>query len=121
MGKVEETAKAVTTEKGDDNVAGEIVLGSALAMTKREPIRCFEGNAKPHEAFWKFRDALEGGEAELELYGYISEYSWFEDEVTPKMFKDELYRVGKGGAITIRMHSYGGDVSAAILEPEWGM
>jgi len=54
-------------------------------------------------------------EPELELYGYISEYSWFEDDVTPKMFKDDLYNYGKGGPITVRINSYGGDVVAASL------
>ena len=81
----------------------------------KEPIRCFEGTAKPHEPFWTFRDAIEDGEPELELYGYISEYSWFEDDITPKKFKDDLSRYGKGGPITIRMNSYGGDVIAASL------
>jgi ATP-dependent Clp protease protease subunit len=88
---------------------------------QHEPIRCFEGNAKPHKPFWKWN--IEGStpstptetEPELELYGYISEYSWFEDDITPKMFKDELNRYGKGGPITIRMNSYGGDVIAASL------
>ena len=82
---------------------------------KHEPIRCFEGSAKPHEPFWRFHDAADGGEAEMELYGYISEYSWFEDEVTPKMFKNDLYAHGKGGPITVRLNSYGGDVIAASL------
>jgi len=50
-------------------------------MPIREPMRCFEGEAKPHEPFWRFRDAVEqeGDEPEMELYGYISEYSWFDD------------------------------------------
>jgi ATP-dependent Clp protease protease subunit len=81
-----------------------------------EPIRCFEGNTKPHEPFWRLRNADEtGGEPEMELFGYISEYSWWEDDITPKMFKDDLYRLGNGGPITIRMNSYGGDVIAASL------
>jgi len=80
-------------------------------------MRCFEGEAKPHEPFWRFRDAVEqeGDEPEMELYGYISEYSWFEDDVTPKKFRDDLNRYGAGGPITIRMNSYGGDVIAASL------
>jgi ATP-dependent Clp protease protease subunit len=87
---------------------------------QHEPIRCFDGNTKPHEPFWRWSvvDEVEGStptEPELELYGYISEYSWFEDDITPKMFKDELNRYGKGGPITIRMNSYGGDVIAASL------
>ena len=55
------------------------------------------------------------GEAELELYGYISEWSWWEDDITPKMFQDDLYRYGKGGPITVRINSWGGDVVAASL------
>lgn len=85
---------------------------------KRNPIRCFEGTARPHEAFWSWRNAADGGgqaEAEMELNGYISEYSWAEDEITPKMFKDDLLRYGKGGPITIRLNSYGGDVIAASM------
>lgn len=86
------------------------------AETQREPIRCFDGNAKPHEPFWRWVDAVDdGGEPEMELYGYISEYSWFEDEITPKIFKDQLYKNGKGGPITIRMNSGGGDVTAASV------
>jgi len=87
-----------------------------------EPIRCFDGVTKPHEPFWKLLDVVtknqEGdltSEAVLELYGYISEYSWFEDDITPGLFKDDLYRLGAGGPVTIRMNSYGGDVIAASL------
>jgi len=80
-----------------------------------EPIRCFEGETKPHEPFWTVRNAVDGAEPELELYGYISEYSWFDDDVTPTLFKDALYTLGGGGPVTIRMNSYGGDVIAASL------
>lgn len=80
-----------------------------------EPIRVLEGNAKPHEAFWRILNTVEGEEPEMELYGYISEYSWFDDDVTPKMFKDDLLRIGKGGPITVRMNSWGGDVIAASM------
>ena len=86
-----------------------------LATPGHVPIRCFEGNTKPHEPFWTFRNVADGEEPEMELYGYISEYSWWEDDITPKMFKDDLYRIGTGGPITIRMNSYGGDVIAASL------
>lgn len=72
-------------------------------MTNK-PIRCFDGNAQPHEAFWRMRNAAEtGGDPEIELYGVISEYSWFDDDITPKMFKDDLYKLGNGGPITVRI------------------
>jgi ATP-dependent Clp protease protease subunit len=80
-----------------------------------EPMRCFEGNAKPHEPFWRFRNVEEGQDPEMELYGYISEFSWDQDEITPKMFRDDLMRVGNGGPIKIRLNSYGGDVIAASM------
>lgn len=82
----------------------------------KNPIRCFDGKAEPYERFWMVRDAAEtGGEPEMEFYGYISEYSWFEDDITPKKFKDDLYATGKGGPITIRINSGGGDVIAASM------
>ncbi len=91
---------------------------SPRIVSKREPIRCFEGNAKPHEPFWIWRNAVDSeaeSEPELELYGYISEFSWWEDEITPEMFRKDLYRYGNNGPITIRMNSGGGDVIAANM------
>lgn len=92
--------------------------GDRVHARHHEPIRCFEGDARPHEAFWHWRNAIEEepeSEPEMELYGYISEYSWFDDDVTPKMFRNDLANFGKGGPITIRMNSYGGDVIAASV------
>jgi len=79
------------------------------------PIRCFDGNAKPHEPFWSFVDSAqsESGLTELELSGVISEYSWLGDEITPQLFKDQLYAVGKGGPVLLKVNSPGGDVVAA--------
>jgi ATP-dependent Clp protease protease subunit len=78
------------------------------------PIRCFDGQAKPHEAFWRIRNAA-NGEPELEFYGFISEYSWLGDEITPAKFKDDLYKVGNGGPVTVRINSAGGDPIAASV------
>lgn len=47
----------------------------------------------------------------LELNGTIAEESWFEDDVTPRMFKDELY--SGDGPITVWINSPGGDCIAA--------
>lgn len=82
---------------------------------KNEPVRIIEGTAKPFERFWNLRSAedSESGEPEIEFYGPISEYSWWGDEITPNMFKDDLEKHGGGGPVTIRIHSPGGDVFAA--------
>lgn len=47
----------------------------------------------------------------LELYGTIAEESWFDDDVTPKMFRDELF--AGSGPVTIWLNSPGGDCVAA--------
>jgi ATP-dependent Clp protease protease subunit len=85
-------------------------------LKSHAPIRCFDGNGKPYEPFWGLRNAVEtGGDPELEFYGYISEYSWLGDEITPKKFKDDLYALGAGGPVTVRLNSGGGDVVAASV------
>jgi ATP-dependent protease ClpP protease subunit len=81
-----------------------------------QPIRCFEGSARPQERFWTFRDAASPAEEpELELYGVISEYSWWGDEVTPQMFRDDLQKYGRGGPVTVRINSVGGELVAASV------
>ena len=47
----------------------------------------------------------------LYLSGEISDETWFGDEVTPKLFKDEL--MAGTGDITLWINSPGGDVFAA--------
>ena len=47
----------------------------------------------------------------LELYGTIAEESWFDDDVTPLMFRDELF--AGSGPVTIWINSPGGDCVAA--------
>jgi ATP-dependent Clp protease protease subunit len=79
-----------------------------------KPIRCFEGVTQPFERFWRVVDAeeTESGEAEIEFYGYISEYSWYEDDLTPAKFREDLAKLGNK-PVTVRIHSGGGDVFAA--------
>jgi ATP-dependent Clp protease protease subunit len=84
----------------------------------KTPIRCIEGNAKPYEPFWSFKNVINGEgdeETTMELYGFISEYSWFEDDITPKMFRDDLYKFGNGRPVLIKLNSCGGDVFAASM------
>ena len=47
----------------------------------------------------------------LELYGTIAEESWFEDDITPQEFRDELF--AGSGPVTIWINSPGGDCIAA--------
>ena len=47
----------------------------------------------------------------LELYGTIAAESWFDDDVTPQMFRDELF--SDEGDVVIFLNSPGGDCIAA--------
>ena len=69
------------------------------------------------EKFWKWKnrirneDSGEVTERVLELNGVIAEESWFDDEVSPALFKQEL-NAGEGD-ITVWINSPGGDCIAA--------
>ena len=69
--------------------------------------------------FWNWKKNLirneETGEETiervLELYGTIAEESWFDDDITPAMFREELF--AGNGPVTIWISSPGGDCFAA--------
>lgn len=61
--------------------------------------------------FWNFRNSTEKS-AELLLYGVISDTSWWDDEVTPKQFAEDLKALGDIDELTVRINSPGGDVFA---------
>ena len=61
--------------------------------------------------FWNWVRDSDTGERTLVLNGTIAEESWFGDEVTPGIFRDELTK-GEGN-ITVWINSPGGDVFAA--------
>ena len=62
--------------------------------------------------FWKWIDAMpQEDERTLMLNGPIDEQSWFGDEVTPALFRDDL-NAGSGD-ITVWINSPGGDCNAA--------
>jgi ATP-dependent Clp protease protease subunit len=64
--------------------------------------------------FWQFRNTMdEATDAELLLYGPISDTTWFGDETTPKQFNSDLGSLGDVKQITVRINSPGGDVFAA--------
>ena len=71
--------------------------------------------------FWKWKNQTEPVDPEnqnaptpertLFLNGTIAEQSWFDDDVTPQIFKDEL--MSGSGDITVWINSPGGDCVAA--------
>ena len=70
---------------------------------------------KNSKKFWNWLDEMDGAEGTeervLEINGEIASESWFDDDVTPKLFKDEL--MSGNGPITIWLNSPGGDCIAA--------
>ena len=63
--------------------------------------------------FWEFRAAKKEKVGELLLYGYISNSSWWGDEVTPKQFAKDLKELGDIETLNLYINSGGGDVFAA--------
>ena len=67
--------------------------------------------------FWKWSNKVvneaepEKTERVLELNGVIAEDSWFDDDVTPAMFKEDLFN--GSGPVTVWINSPGGDCIAA--------
>ena len=64
--------------------------------------------------FWNWKNLTNEDDAierVLELNGTIAEESWFDDDVTPQMFRDELF--SGDGDVTVWINSPGGDCIAA--------
>lgn len=68
-----------------------------------------------NKKFWQWKNEAASGSGEavrvLELNGTIAEDSWFDDDITPKMFRDELF--AGTGDVVIWINSPGGDCIAA--------
>ena len=69
-------------------------------------------NRQENNIFWQIKNEAEEEEAELVLYGEIANSSWYEDDVTPKQFAEDLKALG-GKGLKLRINSPGGDVFAA--------
>ena len=75
--------------------------------------------------FWKWRNQTvtnqetkeETLERTLFLNGTIAEDSWFDDDVTPKLFKDEL--LSGSGDITVWINSPGGECNEMFRRIHW--
>ena len=78
-----------------------------------------ERRKKPMKKFWNWKSRTvtnsetqeQTQERTLFLNGTIAEESWFDDDVTPQLFKDEL--MSGSGNITVWINSPGGDCVAA--------
>lgn len=77
-------------------------------MAEKKAIRPRRAN----DHFWQVKN-LAGNDAELILYGTISDSSWYGDEITPKQFVDDIKGLGSVDTLTVRINSGGGDVFAA--------
>ena len=61
--------------------------------------------------FWNWVKNEETNETELIFNGPISQDTWYGDEITPSIFRDELAKIS--GNLTVWLNSPGGDVFAA--------
>ena len=61
--------------------------------------------------FWNWVKNEDTGETELLFHGPIAEETWYGDEITPTMFRDELAKVSRN--LTVWVNSPGGDCFAA--------
>ena len=77
-----------------------------MDKVKRSPARVRD---KTH--FWNWDSDEASGVRTLYLDGTIADESWWDDEITPRMFKDEL--MSGSGDIVVWVNSPGGDCVAA--------
>jgi ATP-dependent Clp protease protease subunit len=64
-----------------------------------------------NKKFWGMKK-IDDKTGELTLYGEISDYTWWGDEVTPKQFKEDLDALGDIDILNVYINSPGGDVFA---------
>lgn len=66
-----------------------------------------------NKKFWIWKNQIENENKVrvLSINGTIAEDSWFDDDVTPKLFKEELF--SESGDVVIWLNSPGGDCIAA--------
>ena len=112
-----ENLDRIPAEEGGDLylINGNMLpLKDAGAFANTEPTMT-ERRKMPMKKFWKWKNQAqtETAPAERTLYlnGTIAEESWFDDDVTPQLFKEEL--MSGDGNITVWINSPGGDCVAA--------
>ena len=77
-----------------------------MDKVKRSPVR-----ARDKTHFWNWDSDEASGVRTLYLDGTIADESWWDDEITPRMFKDEL--MSGDSDIVVWINSPGGDCVAA--------
>ncbi|WP_187445338.1 head maturation protease, ClpP-related [Bacillus infantis] len=63
--------------------------------------------------FWNLKKTSNNA-GELSLYGTVSEWSWWDDEITPRKFRDDINNLGEVEEIVVKLNSQGGDVFAGL-------
>lgn len=63
--------------------------------------------------FWKLKNSVDSSGSTLILDGPISSETWWGDEVTPQLFRDELKKI-TSNKLTVQINSPGGDVWAGV-------
>ena len=63
--------------------------------------------------FWKLKNLVDSSGSTLILDGPISSETWWGDEVTPQLFRDELKKI-TSNKLTVQINSPGGDVWAGV-------
>jgi len=80
------------------------------------PVKTKATQERPqNKKFWNVEQSTdENGNpsGELHLYGYISDSSWWGDEVTPKTLIDDIDSLGVIDELNVHLFSNGGDVFA---------
>lgn len=69
---------------------------------------------KKFKQFWDIKNSADNNEsADILIYGDISNYDFWEDDITPKKFNEDLKDLGEVNTINLRINSNGGSVFAA--------
>lgn len=64
--------------------------------------------------FWNMTKNSAKNSGEITIYGYISEYDWWDEDVTPQQFNEDLASLGDVDELNIRINSGGGSVTAGV-------
>jgi len=69
--------------------------------------------SRQQNSFWQVKNKT-AGKAELLIYGEISSFSFWGDEVTPKEIDEMLKAIGDVSELSVRINSPGGEVFAGM-------